>query len=235
MNSHDFLPVRAFVRSQRFGVLATTSLAVPGYPFGSVTPYVIDAEGYLIILISTLAQHTRNLAADGRCSLTIIDAAAGDPQAGSRLTWLADARRLSGADAERAHSRYLRFFPDSGEYHQTHDFSYYGLVPVKHRYIGGFGDIHWIEADQLALLNPLAESEAGILEHMNSDHQAALSHYCQIFAEITPAEVQMVGVDPDGFDLLADEVLLRVPFEQPVTTLAEARQALVALAQGASA
>ena len=235
MASSESESVSEFVRSQRMGVLSTVSVAVEGYPFGSVTPYVVDADGYLVILISTLAQHTKNVGADSRCSLTLLDNSADDPQAGARLTWIANARQLSGEASERAHARYLRFFPASAAFHKTHDFSYYGLFPVRHRFIGGFGDINWVEPEGLVLTNPLAESEAGILQHMNADHQTALKHYCQNVFGVEASSVQMVGVDGDGFDLLADEKLLRFRFEAPVADMGQAREALVALAQSAPA
>jgi putative heme iron utilization protein len=47
---------------------------------------------------------------------------------------------------------------------------------VRHRYIGGFGAIHWL--DQVTLANPFAgKAEASMVEHMNSDHANAIAHY----------------------------------------------------------
>ena len=72
----------AFLRARRYGVLATQSRSLPGYPFGSITPYVLGAAGEPVIYISTLAEHTRNIADDPRVSLTVFDPAdAADPQA----------------------------------------------------------------------------------------------------------------------------------------------------------
>jgi putative heme iron utilization protein len=51
-------------------VLSTISLDVPGYPFGSLTPYCFDENGQPIVYISLIAQHTRNIMADPRLSLT---------------------------------------------------------------------------------------------------------------------------------------------------------------------
>ena len=56
----------AFLRASRYGVLATQSRSLPGYPFGSITPYVLGAAGEPVIYISTLAEHTRNIADDPR-------------------------------------------------------------------------------------------------------------------------------------------------------------------------
>lgn len=53
------------------GVLSTHSQAHPGYPFGSVVPYCLDNVGFPLLLLSHLAQHTRNLMAEPRCALTL--------------------------------------------------------------------------------------------------------------------------------------------------------------------
>ena len=85
---------RTLLLSQRHGVLATMSLELPGYPFGSITPYTLDHAGAPLILISTLAQHTRNIWADNKVSLTVHDAANPDVQAAARLTWIGDADKV---------------------------------------------------------------------------------------------------------------------------------------------
>src|SRR5687768_12394106 len=49
---------RHLLRRHNLGVLSTHSVEVPGYPFGSVTPYAVDRAGEPLILISSIAQHT---------------------------------------------------------------------------------------------------------------------------------------------------------------------------------
>ena len=82
---------RELLLRNSFGVLSTISLDVPGYPFGSVTPYCFDENGQLIIYISHIAQHTRNIMADPRLSLTVLeDADSDDVQARGRVTYIAN-------------------------------------------------------------------------------------------------------------------------------------------------
>jgi len=76
------------------GVLSTHSRSMPGFPFGSAVPYCLDANGWPLLLISRIAQHTRNLQADNKCSLLVGERAAEDVQAAGRLTLLAEARQL---------------------------------------------------------------------------------------------------------------------------------------------
>jgi putative heme iron utilization protein len=60
-----------------------------GYPFGSLVPYVLDHDGRPIILVSRLAEHTKNIEADARVSLLAHDAV----EARASLVALADASR----------------------------------------------------------------------------------------------------------------------------------------------
>ena len=46
------------------GILSTHSVEAQGYPFGSVTPYCFDRKGRPVILISLIAQHTKNIKAN---------------------------------------------------------------------------------------------------------------------------------------------------------------------------
>ncbi|MBM3341542.1 MAG: pyridoxamine 5'-phosphate oxidase family protein, partial [Betaproteobacteria bacterium] len=62
---------RRWLHAHRYGPLSTHSRAVEGYPWGSVVTYVLDHEACPVMLISRLAEHTKNLAADPRVSLLI--------------------------------------------------------------------------------------------------------------------------------------------------------------------
>ncbi|MGE6791299.1 hypothetical protein SAMN05216206_0768 [Pseudomonas guineae] len=213
------------------GVLSTHSKAMPGFPFGSVVPYCLDAQGYPLILISRIAQHTHNLKQDGKCSLLVGERDAQDVQAVGRLTLLAEARQLQdGAQMEAAAQRYYRYFPESRGYHQAHDFDFWRLEPVRGRYIGGFGAIHWL--DQVALANPFAgDSEVNMLEHMNSDHVAAIAHYVALAGLPSQVPAELVGIDSEGFHLRIGQGLYWLAFPTSCNSPLEVRQALVVLAR----
>ena len=212
------------------GVLSTQSRAMPGYPFGSVVPYCLDAQGWPLILISRIAQHTRNLQQDPRCSLLVGERDAADIQAAGRLTLLADAQQLQAPEQiEAAASRYFEYFPDARDYHKTHDFDFWTLRPVRARYIGGFGAIHWL--DQVSLANPFAgESEAAMCAHMNADHAQAIAHYVALSGLPQGAPARLAGIDAEGFHLRIGQRLHWLAFPRPCATALEVRQAMVALA-----
>ncbi|OPF31063.1 hypothetical protein C532_23066 [Pseudomonas aeruginosa P37] len=181
-------------------VLSTHSKKWPGFPFGSVVPYCLDAEGRPLILISRIAQHTHNLQVDPRCSMLVGERGAEDIQAVGRLTLLAEARQLAEEEVAAAAERYYRYFPESADYHRVHDFDFWVLQPVQWRFIGGFGAIHWLAAERVPLANPFAgEAERGMVEHMNSDHAAAIAHYVELAGLPAHAAAQLAGIDTEGF------------------------------------
>lgn len=228
--SEQAVIARRLLNQQSMGVLSTHSADVDGYPFGSIVPYTLNFDGEPVMLISEIAQHTRNIKRDRRVSLTIFDRYADDPQASARLTWLGDAEVIPSSDLE-IRRRYLRYFPSAESYFETHDFTFYGIHLRRARFIGGFGQIYWVEANAMRLPNPFRTSEAMIVEHMNQDHQRALRHYCQALKGVEVRDVAMTGIDSEGFDLLADGRKLRFDFDAPIQTVDEARKTLASLAR----
>lgn len=222
---------RRYLRAHRSGVLSTLSAGLGGYPFGSIVPFVLDGDCRPVILVSALAEHTKNLAADPRASLLVHDYAE-DVQAGARLTLAGDAVRL--AEDPPAQARYLRQFPAAQELLALGDFSFWAIAPQRLLFIRGFGRIDWIHASTLAPpANSLGEAEAGIVAHMNADHTVALADYCRHYHGVTPVAVEMTGIDCDGFDVRADGRFLRFEFPEIVTNAGKAREALVAMARAA--
>jgi putative heme iron utilization protein len=202
-------------------------LDLPGYPFGSIAPYCADEAGRPIIYVSDIAQHTRNIKADRRVSLTVVesDSTSDDVQSRGRLTLIGNAKPLPSGEG-RASERYFRHFPEARQYQETHDFVFYRIDLVRLRFIGGFGQIYWIEPAEFLADNPFSSpQEARILDHMNHDHGAALRHYAG------GKDAAMTGIDAEGFDLIADGRKLRIHFEHPVRNMEEAREALVAMSR----
>ena len=174
------IAARGLMRSAAAGILATQSVAVEGYPLGSVVPFALMPDGRCVVYVSRIAQHTKNFEQDQRASLTVVEAdlsgQGGDPQALGRVSLLGDASRLEGADLEVARARYETFFPESRGHSGVHDFDYWAIEPVRVRYIAGFGAIHWVEREAFCL--PTAEwqaGETGIVAHMNDDHRDAMA------------------------------------------------------------
>jgi putative heme iron utilization protein len=213
------------------GVLSTHSKAMPGFPFGSAVPYCLDDQGRPLLLISRIAQHTHNVQMQPKCSLLVGPRGAEDVQAAGRLTLLAEAQQLvDEAQIAAAAERYYRYFPTAQNYHQAHDFDFWRLEPVRWRYIGGFGAIHWL--DNLSMLNPFAgEVEQSMLTHMNNDHAKAIAHYVALNGLPAEPAAQMVGLSSEGLHIRIGRVIHWLAFAEPCCTPLAVRQALVALAR----
>lgn len=220
---------RRFLRAQRAGTLSTISARMGGYPFGSIVPFALDALARPVLLISALAEHTRNLAADSRASLMVHDYAE-NVQAGARLTLVGDTARVSERDA--ACERYLRRFPDAARLVALGDFSFHAIVTRELLFVQGFGRIDWIGAEDFAPpADEVGEAEAGILAHMNAEHEETLRLYCRALGGVAAEAAHATGIDCDGIDVRADGRLLRFDFDAPALDAAAVRARLIALAE----
>lgn len=219
---------RELFRTLRSGVLSSHSSKLPGYPYGSALPHVTDHAGRPVILISHLAEHTHNLQSDARSSFLVCETGR-EVQASARATLLGNAERI--AEPAAIQQRYLRFYPEHARYLEIGGFEFWTIAPLQLRFIEGFGSLHWIAAEQyLARAHEIAQIELSILEHMNVDHGNALLAYCAHRYGVRPQHAQMIGFDCDGFDVRADEEVLRFALSEPVATAQQARAALIALA-----
>lgn len=161
------------LRHRRHGVLCTSSKRADGWPFASVVPYAIDDAGRPVILIATIAEHTRNIDADPRVSLLVqSDPPDGDVQADARLCVMGRATVIPDDELDAARARYLERLPEAEGYFATHDFSFRRISVERLRYIGGFGKIFWLDVEAYRARSehdPLAASRDAIVDHVNAD------------------------------------------------------------------
>lgn len=139
------------------GTLATHSLHEPGYPFATILPFAPDANHNPLFLMSSIAEHTKNLLADPRCSFLVCTPQDGNVQTGARLTLVGNIQRIE-ADKQLT-ARFLRYQPATEQYLSLGDFAFYHLAPIKARYIGGFGQAGWIDQDDWQRAASLSLSE----------------------------------------------------------------------------
>lgn len=231
--------VRTLLVSERVGTLATQSARHPGWPFASVMPYALDENASPLFLISGMAIHTQNVLADPRASLLVQQSGGGnDPLGAPRATLLGHVRRID-APAEALRGLYLERHPSASYWIDFSDFAFFRLEVTDVYFVGGFGVMGWVAADdyRAAEPDPLVDSAAGILEHMNADHADALRTITRHFAGLDAQEATMVSCDRLGFTVRArtPEGMKgsRIPFPEPVGSREDARRVLVAMTREA--
>jgi hypothetical protein len=203
-------------RGSFHGLLSTHSLKYEGYPFGSVLPMCRDSQGRPLLMISHLAQHTRNLDADPRCSLTLVESNHPDVQQWTRLTCLAN---VEPTTSSHTLERYYRYYPEGRQYHKELNFRLYRLLPRQFYLIAGFGSARWFDVSRV-LDEPFfpAADELEILYQLNARAQGLLS--CLLASrklESRDGQVHAVGADPNGIDLRHADGIWRCPLDFPVT------------------
>ena len=128
------------------GAAATASLGTiardGGWPYTSLVLVATDAGGAPVLLLSDLAEHSKNIAGDDRVSL-LIDGTEGleERLTGPRLTLLGRAARSAEPDHR---ARYLARHPSAQRYVDFGDFAFYRIAPESGHLVAGFGRIHAI-------------------------------------------------------------------------------------------
>lgn len=229
------IEARRLLRRRSHAALATT---LNGRPYASLVAIACDIDASPLLLLSDLAQHTKNLHGEPRVALLCEDAAGhDDPLAGPRLTLLGRAERC---DDRRMAARFTARHPGSALYAGFADFRLYRVLIERGHLVAGFGRIAWIEAGELRFAADalaLALAEAEIVAHMNTDHTDALQLYAGRLLGRAGTGWRMTGIDPEGLDLRREadtgSETARLEFAAPVLTPSAARTTLVALAERA--
>ena len=224
----------------RVGTLSTESQKQPGFPFGSVMPYGADAQGRPVFLVSTMAMHTQNLEADPSAALLVMqDPGAEDVLGAGRVTVLGKTERVPGDERAAVRELYLAAYPNAKYWVDFDDFSFYRMDVVDLYFVGGFGVMGWVTADdyRTAQPDPLADAAKDIISHMNADHSDSMILLAKAHAGLEATEAQMTAVDRLGFQVrLKTEKGMkgaRIAFDREVRSALETREVLVEMVKHA--
>ena len=223
---------RRLMRGVERAALATS---LRGAPYASLVLVAADLDASPLLLLSDLAQHSRNIAFDPRVSV-LLDGTEGhaDRLDGPRLTLVGRAEAIAGP---RLLARFTARHPSSALYAGFADFRVYRVAVERGHLVAGFGRIEWIEAADLLLsgdTSALAAAEPAILAQINQDRAAALDLLAQRLARRSGAGWRATGVDPQGVDLRRDGETARLDFPAPASTPEAVDAALAGLAREAS-
>jgi putative heme iron utilization protein len=210
-----------------------------GDPYCSLVNVASHADGSPILLISRLALHTRNILGDSRVSLMLDERAEGDPLEGSRIMLAGRAEETSGDHATVLRRRYLNAHPSAETFVNFKDFSFFRIQPAAAHLVAGFGRIVDLKPEQfltdISEAAALLEAEQGAIDHMNADHRDTMNLYATELLGAGPADWRCTGCDPDGIDIQAGTIALRLDFPRRIVTPAALRQMLKEFADQARA
>ena len=227
---------RTLLRATPTGSLASIDPA-DGSPFASLVTVATDLDGTPLVLVSALSTHTQALRADARASLLLARTGKGDALAHPRITVVVRARFLErdSSDGKRARSRFLGRHRKAALYADFGDFSFVRLEPLRASLNGGFGRAFEMGVDDLLCAVPDADGfstvEPSALEHMNTDHAAAVAHYATALCGEPAGDWTLTGIDPQGMDMQCDQRTTRYWFDPPLESAQEIHGRLVALAR----
>ena len=164
--------------------LATFSAKLAGYPYASQIPFVLDERHNPVLLVSGLAEHSRNLTANPRASLLVSRTLDDGEIARVTLTGVVEAFDPAQAFVVR----YLRYHPAAQRFLPLGDFGFRRFA-IHHVYVvGGFAQANWLEGTRFAGIPALApETEQDLIERAQS---------------MMPEGMRLLGIDALGIDLL---------------------------------
>lgn len=221
------MAARRLLRAARVGTLASVA---GGQPFASFVTPACAPDLSLLLLLSSLSEHTRHLRGDPRCSVLVAGTAEGaNPQTAPRVT----VTGLAEVDADPGlKTRFLAVHPYASLYADFGDFALWRIRLLGGLFVGGFARATRLRAAELSpdavAVAAIELAADGIMSHCNTDHPDALA----VIAG-QPGAWRMVAVDVDGCDLADAEQVIRVHWSAPVADADGVRRELIRLARAA--
>jgi heme iron utilization protein len=223
---------KRLLRIARTGALATLGQSSAA-PLTTLVSVASDYDGAPLFLLSTLAQHTKNLAGDRRGSLLLTSQPGrGDPLNQPRLTIGGE---IVAHPEPSARMRFLARNPKAKLYASFADFSMFRLEISAVHFNGGFARAAALApADILTDLaggQALIEAEENLLAEVNARGGACLARLAADARGENRRRWRAIGLDPEGLDLSAGARVGRMTFQAPAPTPHAWRAALGLTAQ----
>lgn len=209
---------RGILRNGISGSLATLETKT-NHPYASFVALATDTSGNPIFLISTLAWHTRNLETDSRASVLFVEQSspASDPLDIGRVSLLGMAERVN---EPLIRSRFLAKHPSAALYADFADFSFWRLRVERAHFVGGFGRISTLSADEMLIGEPVTRPwDAAIGDLLGQLNQTYSAFFARLAASMGGKSEQSWSIaasDPDGCDLNSGGETVRLTFEHPI-------------------
>jgi len=227
------IAAKKLLREGRSGALATL-MTGSGDPYCSLVNVATAVDGAPLLLLSALALHTKNLAADKRASLMLDERKDGDPLQGARVMLMGNMTEVHETALRTA---YLLRHPEAEQFVDFKDFAFYRMKITKAHLVAGFGRI--VDLGPHDILTVVSDAEAllagqdEVIAHMNEDHAGACRLYATKLLGAADGDWRCVAIDPEGIELQNGRNALRLFFPQPVTAPGPLRAVLKQLADEA--
>lgn len=230
MTEDPAFQARQLIRAARAATLATQA---DGQPFAALVTPATAPDLSVLLWLSTLSEHTRQVSRQPRCALLFTGAAEGpNPQTAPRVTVTGLAERIEDPALK---ARWLARHPYAALYADFADFALWRVRPQAALLVGGFAAATRLRAADLAPGHEaVAAAEAEIIAHMNEDHADAVAAIAASLGG-APGAWRMTAVDPEGCDLALGDAVLRQGFAAPARTPDAVRVELVRAARAARA
>jgi putative heme iron utilization protein len=229
-----------------YGDLSTTMSDMhhrrAGYPFGSTVDFATDATGHPIFCLAPLAIHTRNIAADGKCSLTVKMSGWGG-LANARVTIFGDVQRLPNGEYQTAANEIFK-----SKYHARKeaidmedrwgDYTYYRMNRIVDVYfVGGFGTLNWIKLDEYCSTSPdtivtaaHGKSVIETLGELNTRFSQRLAAHMGNLLDLVVDDLWIISIDRRGMDVRVrtdgSSLIRRISFDTDVECFDDAKRAV---------
>ena len=227
---------KTLVYLQQTGSLSTLSLKQPGWPFGSVMPYGLNAQGQPVFLISTMAMHTQNLLGDPRASLLVTPPESRvDPLGAARVTLMGSVTKVPKEENAEVRACYLERHANASYWVDYQDFGFFRMAITEIYFVGGFGSMGWVAPNDYAgaAVDPLADDAANLIRELNTQQAETLLLLARALGHVEAQQPTVTALDRLGFHLrftTPDRMQGgRVAFTNPVRNESEVRASLAGL------
>lgn len=235
------------------GTLCTISNhdGIEGAPFGSYVDYVLDDDGFPVLLMNEMSMHTVNIRnnADGKVTLFVQSSGLGQDVSRCSVTGVIEQIPADSPDMDALRMRYSIQHAYADQVMDSPKFAFYRLVPSKIYFVGGFGVLaKWVDVEEYRDAAPdiLAKEASSIVQRLNKDHADDLrltaTHLLNVENKIE--RIRVTSVDRLGLDirvtsqkgarrnkLITDE--FRVGFRIPVISVEDAKSEVLKVFQEA--
>ncbi len=212
------------------GSLATVDL--DGRPYVATVPFVPDASGAPVIVLSNLSQHTIRAHQDRRAAISL----------GDRLLIQGDLEPVPGLQQVALTDAFVERHPDQRPQVESLDFSWFRLAPERVRWIDADGTEQWLRAEDLAGAEPDPLIEHGL--DFPEEVRARLADEALLIVKVLggrwlASEASVVDLDRYGVVFSATEPAgtrdSRVPFPERIEDADDIHAAIGALVAAARA